>query len=255
MEKISVYKIGGELINNEKLLSVFLEYLAKKEGNNILVHGGGKTLNELAKRMSVPIRMHDGRRITDKDTIPLVAMVYGGLVNKTIVSKLQNLGCNAIGLSGIDANLIEVNKRPVKEIDYGYVGDVAKVNQEQLSGFIKMGLTPVFCSLTGTDGNFLNTNADTIASEIAQALHEQYEVELYYLFEHNGVLRNINDSNSVISELEQADYLSLKLNNIINKGMIPKLDNAYAALNAGVRTVAITSPESLINNGIKTSLS
>lgn len=242
MESVLVIKIGGNIIDNDAQLQSFLKSFATIEGKKILVHGGGKIATKIGDQLGIESKYVDGRRITDAATLDVVTMVYGGLVNKKIVASLQSLGCNAIGITGADANLIPANKRPVKEVDYGFVGDV-KSDQIPVNSWqqlLSIGVTPVLAPLTHDGkGSILNTNADTMAQEIAKALGKVYEVSLIYSFEKPGVLLDVNDNNSVINRLQPASYQQLKNEQKIFAGMIPKLDNAFSALNAGVKKVII----------------
>ncbi len=241
MKKLTVIKIGGKVIDDSAALELFLKDLAKIEGSKILVHGGGKIATDFGQRLGIEPNYIDGRRITDASTLELVTMVYAGLVNKRIVAGLQAHGLNAIGLSGADANILPAVKRPVQNIDYGFVGDldVTQVGVEQLSKFLDDGLTPVFCPLTHDQGgSLLNTNADTIASILSSALSALYEVKLVYCFEQKGVLSDFTNQ-VVIPEIDSLSYQQLKEEKIINEGMIPKMDNAFDALRSGVQRVAI----------------
>ncbi|OEK03336.1 acetylglutamate kinase [Roseivirga sp. 4D4] len=241
MKKLSVIKIGGKVIDDQALLDQFLQDFAELKGSKILVHGGGKIASDFGTRLGIEPKMNEGRRITDAETLELVTMVYGGLVNKKIVSYLQALGEDAIGLSGADANVLKATKRPVKTIDYGFAGDITSdgVNKNRVSQFLESGLTPVICALTHDGkGSLLNTNADTLASVISGALSSDYEVRLIYCFEQKGVLSDF-ENQTVIEAIDMIAYDSLKANGVISDGMIPKLDNAFAALNAGVKNVRI----------------
>ncbi|MTI41683.1 acetylglutamate kinase [Fulvivirga lutimaris] len=243
---LKVIKIGGNVIDNPAMLDSFLQDFAALEGSKILVHGGGKKATELSQKMGFSPQMVEGRRITTDQDIEVVTMVYAGLINKCVVAKLQKLGNNTIGLSGADGNAILASKRPVKNIDYGWVGDIEKVNAGFLRSLIDQGITPVLCAITH-DGNehLLNTNADTIASEVAVAMSTLYNTQLIYCFEKQGVLTDVNDESSVISELNEANYNSLKDEEAIHSGMIPKLDNCFNALKKNVAKVIIGSPEVL----------
>jgi acetylglutamate kinase len=204
------------------------------------VHGGGKRATDYGKRLGIETKMVDGRRITDAQSLDVAVMVYAGLVNKNIVARLQAYNCNAIGLSGADANTIIAIKRPVKNIDYGFVGDVEVVNTKSIAQLIRADLVPVFCALTHDGmGQLLNTNADTIASEVAIAMSQTFDTTLYYCFEKKGVLRSILDENSVIKSINQESYQKLKQQNIVADGMLPKLDNSFHALNKDVQRVCI----------------
>ena len=257
MESLQVVKIGGNVIDDAKVLQEFLSDFSQLSGYKILVHGGGKKASEVSKRQGITPKMIDGRRITDAATLEVVTMVYGGLVNKKLVAQLQSLGCNAIGLTGADGNMIQAVKRPVKEIDFGFVGDITyeSVNVRRTKYLLEGDFTPVFCALTHDDkGQIFNTNADTIAATVASALAGQFKVCLTYVFEKEGVLRDAQDDHSVISELSFAKYENLKQVGIITDGMIPKLDNAFAALKSGVAQVNIGGPKVLQGNQLKTSL-
>jgi len=239
-KKLSVIKIGGSLIEDEKILDEFLVDFTKLEGLKILVHGGGKLATQLAGKLGIETKMNEGRRITDAETIKVITMVYGGLVNKTIVAKLQAGNCNALGLSGADLNSIQSVKRPVEDIDYGFVGDVEKVNSKMISMLLSNGISPVFCAIThDKNGQLLNTNADTIASEIAIALSQDFETNLYYCFEKQGVLMDIKDEDSVIEHIDSKSYRKLKEEKIIADGMLPKLHNCFNALGRNVSKVCI----------------
>ncbi|PWJ39330.1 acetylglutamate kinase [Sediminitomix flava] len=245
--KVSVVKIGGNIIDNVEALDTFIQQFAQLEGLKVLVHGGGKSASALMKQMGLEPQMINGRRITDAETLKVVTMMYGGLINKNIVAGLQAQHCNALGLTGADANIIEAHKRPVKEIDFGFVGDVDKVNIAPLKAFFEAGLVPVFCALThDNQGQLLNTNADTIASQIAVGLSEAYEVSLKYCFEKTGVLMDINDESSLIAHIHQGNYSGLKADGVIADGMIPKLDNAFDAIGEGVAEVQIGKAENLL---------
>jgi acetylglutamate kinase len=238
--KLSVIKIGGNVIENTTELDKFLSFFSKIEGFKILVHGGGKLATQLAGKLGVESKLINGRRITDADSIDIITMVYGGLTNKNIVAKLQANNCNAIGLSGADGNAIQAHKRPVKEIDYGFVGDIDGVNTQLISTLLDGELTPIFCALSHDgNGQILNTNADTIASEIAIGMSNKYETTLYYCFEKKGVLLDINDENSVVKHIDSEKYQELLDQNIIADGMLPKLENCYHALHHNVNKVCL----------------
>ena len=254
MGKLYIIKIGGNIIDDEQKLKSFLQTFAycfspRQETRAILVHGGGKLATKLAVQLGVEQQVIDGRRITDAETLKIVTMVYAGLINKTIVAQLQANGCNAIGLCGADGNLIPAVKRPLKnDIDYGYVGDI--INEELATGnwqlFLHNNFVPVIAPIThNKEGQLLNTNADTIAQEIAQAMSAFYEVHLIYCLEKPGVLLNTNDETSVINAINLSYYKELKEKQVIFAGMIPKLDNAFAALNKGVHRVVIGKGEQL----------
>jgi acetylglutamate kinase len=241
-ENLFVIKIGGNVIDDSNNLIAFLKEFSNIEAKKILVHGGGKIATAIGDKLGIQSKYIDGRRITDDDTIDLVTMVYGGLVNKKIVASLQSIHCNAIGITGADANLLPAKKRPIKEIDFGWVGDVDAENIEANSWklFLENGLTPVAAPLThDNDGHMLNTNADTIASVIAVSLSSQYDVSLIFCFEKNGVLENVDDENSVINAINHENYLTLKNSNKLFAGILPKIDNAFDAINKGVNEVII----------------
>ena len=251
MSKLSIVKVGGNVIENEALLLPFLQGFAELTGPKILIHGGGKKASQWAERLGIPVQMNAGRRITDTDTLELITGVYGGQVNKNIVAKLQGLGCNAMGLSGADGNAIQAIKRPVEAIDYGWVGDVQSVNSVFFSQLLNQGLSPVCCALTHDGkGQLLNTNADTIAAQIAIALAKQFDVKLYYCFEQLGVLQSLEDPNSLIEQIDSKKYKDLVDQKIIHQGMLPKMKNAFDALKQGVSKVAIGKPE-MISSSIK----
>ena len=249
MEKLLVAKIGGNIVDNEDALQSFLKDFAAIDQPKILVHGGGKIATRIAEKLGVKTQMINGRRITSKENLDIVVQLYAGLINKNIVAALQATEyCNAIGFTGADANLITAVKRPVKDIDYGYVGDVTEVNQDRIHQFLANGLTPVFCAITHNgNGQLFNTNADTIASQIAVALSSYYEVSLYYCFELKGVLTDIKDKDSVIEKIDSKKYLELKEQGIIADGMLPKMKNCFDALQIGVAEVHIANAE-FVNN-------
>lgn len=227
-------------MNDKSRLNAALSSFASIKGGKILVHGGGSEATELAERMGVEVKMVEGRRITDDDMIDIVTMVYGGRVNKQVVALLQAKGVNAIGLSGADGNLILSDRRPVKSIDYGHVGDIKNVNGAALDRLLQSGFVPVFCALTHDGkGNMLNTNADTIASSIAVELSKSFSIKLCYTFELPGVLSDFNDKSSVISKINLADFEKMKREDIVNEGMIPKIHNALEASRRGVDEVFI----------------
>ena len=240
MEKLSIIKIGGNIIEDETSLNSFLKLFANLEGKKILVHGGGKRATHIASKLGIESKMINGRRITDAETLKVITMVYGGLVNKNIVAKLQSLNIDAIGLTGADINSIRSEKRPIKEVDFGFVGDVKQVASDSIDKLIKADFTPIFCAITHDgNGQLLNTNADTIASTIAVGMSKIYETSIYYCFELNGVLRHFNDKNSVVKVINSKTYKELLEDKIITDGMIPKLDNCFDALNNGVSKVNI----------------
>ncbi|MBM1104732.1 acetylglutamate kinase [Aurantibacter crassamenti] len=245
-QKLSIIKIGGNVIENEDELAKFLQSFAQLEGLKILVHGGGKLATQLASQLGIESKMFQGRRITDAASLKIITMVYAGLTNKNIVAQLQAKQCNAIGLTGADGNTIEAYKRPVRDIDFGFVGDVEKVDATIINQLLSIGLTPVFCAMThNTHGQLLNTNADTIASEIAIAMSAIFETTLYYCFEKKGVLMNVNDDNSVVTDINSESYEKLLLENIIADGMLPKMENCFHALKNEVNKVCIGDTQML----------
>ena len=247
-EKLSIVKIGGHIIEDSFALTEFLELFSNLEGKKILVHGGGKKATNMASKLGIESKMVHGRRITDSETLEVITMVYGGLVNKNMVAKLQGLGLNAIGLTGADGNTIYSEKRPVKEIDYGFVGDVKQVNFNAINKLIEAGFTPVFCAITHDGcGQLLNTNADTIASQVAIGMSQLYETTLYYCFELIGVLKDIKDKNSVIKHIDSCIYKELLNEGVIVDGMLPKLENCFDALKGGVKTINMGNIAMLTN--------
>ncbi|HCE55060.1 MAG TPA: acetylglutamate kinase [Lutibacter sp.] len=247
-QKLKIVKIGGNIINDEASLYSFLKDFADLKSPKILVHGGGKRANEISEAMGLQPKTIAGRRVTDEATLEVVTMVYAGLLNKMITAQLQKLDCNALGLSGADANCIMAHKRIVAEVDYGFAGDVDAVNAKFIALLLQNKVTPVFCAIThDKNGQLLNTNADTIASEMAIAMSNFYEVELNYVFELKGVLENMADKNSVIQHINLKKYEQLTEGGIISEGMIPKLHNCFNALKKGVQKVNI-GDASLIKN-------
>ncbi len=248
METLKVVKIGGNIIDDAKALANFLKEFAKVSGPKILVHGGGKLATKLANQMGVEVKMTNGRRITDAATLDIITMVYAGKINKNIIAKLQSESCNAVGFSGADGNSIVSEKRPVKDIDFGFVGDVKKVNTEVLEVLLENNILPVFCAIShDKKGLLLNTNADTIASEIAIGFSGIYKTELYYCFEKNGVLESIEDDNSVIENINTKTYQELIEKGIIADGMLPKLNNCFHAITNKVAKVCIGKPSMLFS--------
>lgn len=241
MDKLTLVKVGGKIVEEENTLRQLLHDFSTIEGYKVLVHGGGRSATKLAAQLGIESKMVNGRRITDAEMLQVVTMVYGGLVNKNIVAGLQAQGINALGLTGADMNLIRSVKRPVTEVDYGFVGDVEEVNAELLSTLIHQGIVPVLAPLTHDKaGNMLNTNADTIAGETAKALAKHFEVTLMFCFEKKGVLMDENDDDSVIPEIDRKAFQEYVEEGIIQGGMIPKLENAFQAIDAGVKQVIIT---------------
>ena len=242
MEKVTVVKVGGAIVEDSEQLAQLLKDFAAIPGKKVLVHGGGRRATKVAAALGIESKMVNGRRITDADMLEVVTMVYGGLVNKNLVAKLQANGVNALGLTGADMDVIHSHKRPLKDgIDFGFVGDVERANGKMLQTLINEGITPVMAPLTHDGkGNILNTNADTIASETAKALAPYYDVTLIYSFEKKGVLSNPEDDDSVIPVITHADFERYKADGTVAGGMIPKLENALAAIDAGVKEVIIT---------------
>lgn len=239
---LNVIKIGGNVIDDEEQLHSFLEKFAALQGKKILVHGGGKVATRMASGLGIEAKMVEGRRVTDAPMLDIVTMVYAGLTNKKIVSLLQKFDCDALGLSGADGNTIKAVRRPVREVDYGYVGDILvdSVNTLSVKKFLEAGFTPVFSAITHNGlGQLLNTNADTIASALAVSLSKIYDTRLIYCFEKNGVLRDVNDDKSVIPSIKAEEFDRLKASGVIYEGMIPKLENAFHAIGKGVKNVYI----------------
>lgn len=245
-EKITVIKVGGKIVEEKESLAALLDRFAAIEGKKVLIHGGGRSATKTAEKLGIESRMVDGRRITDEQMLQVVTMVYGGLVNKNIVAGLQARGVNALGLTGADCNILHAHKRPVKEVDWGYVGDVDKADGAMLSTFIEQGIVPIMAPLTHDGaGNMLNTNADTIAAETAKALAPYYNVTLTYCFEFPGVLLDPADSSNVIPTITTESYRKLLADGIVSGGMIPKIDNAFGAIKNGVTQVIITKADNI----------
>lgn len=246
MESLYVIKIGGNIIDDDLLLSVFLKKFAAVKSKKILVHGGGKLATRIAGELGIPQQIIDGRRITDAETLKIVTMVYAGFINKHIVAELQSIECNSAGICGADGNSILAHKREKAGIDYGFAGDIDQINVAWFKQQIDNGISLVVSPITHDGKNqLLNTNADTIAQEIAKAMSVSYDVSLIYSFEKSGVLRNVDDDYSVIRNLHPGFYNELKDTGMIFAGMIPKLDNAFKAIEAGVRRVIIGKGEEL----------
>ena len=238
---MTVIKVGGKIVEEEATLNRLLDDFATIEGHKVLVHGGGRSATKIAAQLGIESKMVNGRRITDSETLKVVTMVYGGLVNKNVVAGLQARGVNALGLTGADMNVMRSVKRPVKEVDYGFVGDVEKVDASLLSDLIYKGVVPVMAPLTHDGkGHMLNTNADTIAGETAKALAALFDVTLVFCFEKKVVLRDENDDDSVIPLITPAEFKQYVADGVIEGGMIPKLENSFAAIDAGVSEVIIT---------------
>ena len=245
-EQLTLIKVGGKIVEEEATLRRLLDDFAAIGGHKLLVHGGGRSATRLAEQLGIESRMVDGRRITDAETLRVVTMVYAGLVNKNIVAGLQARGVNALGLTGADMNVIRSAKRPVKEVDYGYVGDVERVDATLLADLIARGVVPVMAPLTHDGrGNLLNTNADTIAGETAKALAPLFDVTLMYCFEKKGVLRNADNEESVIPRIDRPAFEALTADGTIASGMIPKIENALTAVDAGVKRVIITRADAI----------
>ena len=245
-EKITVIKVGGKIVEEEASLTALLDRFAAIDGRKVLIHGGGRSATRIAGLLGIESRMVDGRRITDSETLKVVTMVYGGLVNKNIVAGLQARGVNALGLTGADCNIIKAHKRPVKTIDYGFVGDVECADGDMLSRLIEQGITPIIAPLTHDGkGTMLNTNADTMAAETAKALATVYDTTLIYCFELPGVMRDPEDADSLIATITGESYKALLADGIISSGMIPKMENAFNAINNGVSKVIITKADAI----------
>lgn len=247
-ETIKVIKIGGNVVDNPEALSRFISDFVKLPGKKILIHGGGKEATRMSARLDIPTTMIEGRRVTTRETLDIVTMVYAGLVNKRVVSLLQAAGCNAMGLTGADGNAIKASRRKPQPVDYGFVGDIdpAGVNSALIASLLDAGVTPVFCAITHDgNGTLLNCNADTIASSVAIGASRIAPTDLIYCFEQPGVMEDIERPDSVIPLITPPIYASLKADGIVNKGMIPKIDNAFTAINAGVSTVTIKHSDAL----------
>lgn len=248
METLHIVKIGGNIIDDPSALAEFLKTFSAIPGHKILVHGGGKLATDLATKLGIPQTLIDGRRVTDDETLNVAVMVYAGLVNKNIVATLQANACNAIGFCGADGNLLTATRRQHSQVEYGWVGDIISenVNTKLLEQLLSANLVPVIAPITHDGmGHLLNTNADTISSVIASAMALKYKVQLTYCFEKNGVLRDENNEHSIIPVLKKEEYMELKNEGIISKGMIPKLDNAFNALDAGIELVNICHAKNL----------
>lgn len=247
MEQITVIKIGGNVIDNAEALARFVEHFAALEGPKILIHGGGKLATRLAEQLQIEVKMIEGRRITDRPTLDIVTMVYAGLVNKQIVAALQAAGCNAIGLSGADGNIVRAHRRPATPIDYGYVGDIDGVDSHLLASLLEQGLTPVFSAIMHDgEGSLLNCNADSVATAVALGAAVVAPTDLIFCFEKRGVLRDADDESSVIERITAANYTALKAESAVKGGMIPKIENALKAVAQGVRSVRIKHADDLL---------
>ncbi len=244
--KVKVIKIGGKLIENGDVLSALCDVLSALDEPFVLVHGGGVMGSHLAEQLGVEVKMHEGRRITDAATLDIAVMAYAGLANKRVVTALQKRGVNACGLSGCDMAVVKSKRREVKDIDWGFVGDVDKANGEVLAMLIEKGITPVVSPITfSAEGELLNTNADSVASAVAVGLADYMDVELVFTLDKAGVLLDVDDPQSLIAKITPSLYAELKAENKIHSGMIPKIDNAYKTIDAGVGAVRITSPDNL----------
>lgn len=249
MEKLTLIKVGGKIVEEPDTLQQLLRDFSSIDGYKVLVHGGGRSATKIASQLGIESQMVNGRRITDAEMLKVVTMVYGGLVNKNIVARLQALQVNALGLTGADMNIMRSDKRPVKDVDYGFVGDVKEVNADVLASLIKQGIVPVLAPLThDKQGHMLNTNADTIAGEAAKALAKYFDVTLMFCFEKKGVLLNEQDDESVIPEIDRVSFQKYVDEGIIQGGMIPKLENAFQAIDAGVKQVIITQASEIHKN-------
>lgn len=246
-QQITIVKVGGKIVENPDTLNQLLHDFSALPGKKVLVHGGGRTATDMASRLGIETHMVEGRRITDADMLRVVTMVYAGLVNKNVVARLQGCGVNALGLTGADMDVIRSHRRPLKNgIDYGFVGDVDRVDGERLSMLVEAGITPVMAPLTHNgQGDMLNTNADTIAAETAKALANHYDVTLVYCFEHAGVLTNPDDEESVIPLITREKFELLKADGTVSGGMLPKIENSLAAVEAGVKCVVITKADKI----------
>ena len=242
MSEVRVVKIGGNVIDNEEALEHFLADFVALEGPKVLVHGGGKIATRMAEQLGIATTMLEGRRVTDRAMLDVVTMVYAGLINKRIVATLQRLGCNALGLSGADAAVVRAHRRPATPVDYGYVGDIDEVDGARLYDFVSKGLTPVICSIHhDSAGTLLNCNADSVATAVALGMAQVATTSLYFCFDKAGVLRDVNDEQSLICEITADSYPQLKAEGVISDGMIPKVENALKAVAAGLRSVTIKS--------------
>lgn len=247
---ITVVKIGGNVVDNPEALSRFVDDFSKLQGPKILVHGGGKEATRLSARLEIPTTMIEGRRVTTRETLDVVTMVYAGLINKRIVSALQSKGCNAIGLSGADGNVIPATRRLATPVDFGFVGDIdaSKINTAFLATLLDSGIVPVFCAIMHDgNGTLLNCNADSVASAVAVAASRIAPARLVFCFEKDGVLADVDNPDSLIESVTQQSYTGLREDGVVNKGMIPKIDNAFAAIAAGVESVTIKHSDNLLN--------
>ena len=251
IQHINVVKIGGNVIDNAEALARFIDDFAKLEAPKILIHGGGKLATRLSEKLEIETKMIDGRRVTDRQTLDIVTMVYAGLINKQIVAGLQAAGCNAIGLSGADANVVPAVRRSPVPIDFGFVGDIdaAKINSDFIATLLETGVSPVFCAITHDgEGSLLNSNADSVASAVAVAASRIAPTDMHFCFEKLGVLRDVDDPDSLIAEIHPDSYRELRESGVVNKGMIPKIDNAFCAVEKGVKSVTIKHSDNLLSN-------
>lgn len=250
-EDIKIVKIGGNVIDNPTALRSFIEDFAKLSGPKALIHGGGKEATRLSGKLGIETQMVNGRRVTDRETLDVVTMVYAGLINKRIVALLQAAGCDAIGLCGADANVIKATRRPAVPFDYGYVGDInpTDINTAFIRNMLDNGVTPVFCAINHDgNGELLNCNADSVASAVAIACSEIAPTDLTFCFEKDGVLSDVDDPTSLIRSVNGSNYADLKNSGAISGGMLPKIDNAFAAVSKGVRSVTIKSSSKLLDD-------
>jgi len=245
-QKLHIAKIGGKLINDQASLSAFISAFKALVGHKILIHGGGRKATEISALLGIETRLVDGRRITNKETLEVAVMIYAGLINKNIVALLQSHNVNALGLSGADADIIRAHKRPITDIDYGFVGDIEKVNHEAIDSLVNSSIVPVLCAISHDGhGQLLNTNADTIATQVAIAMSEHYEVTLSFCFEYDGVLYDIDEPNLTMSQISEGEFINMKTSGTVNSGMIPKLSNGFDALRGGVKQVSVCGIENL----------
>tara|TARA_B100001093_G_scaffold520145_1_gene613122 strand:- start:10072 stop:10854 length:783 start_codon:yes stop_codon:yes gene_type:complete len=245
---LHIIKIGGDILDNKDRLNTFIEEFSLLKEAKILVHGGGKMASELSTKLGLEVEMHEGRRITSKEQLEVVCMVYAGLANKKLISSMQAKSIDALGLSGADLNLIKAEKRAVKKIDYGFAGDIVQVNSDRIKELLALSACPVFCAITHDQkGQLLNTNADTIASSLAVAMSTYFEVSLKFVFTHEGVLKDIHSSNAIFEEINSTDFIQLKKDGVLTQGIIPKLTNAFDALEKKVQEVRIGS-SAIINH-------
>lgn len=251
IQHINVVKIGGNVIDNADALARFIEDFAKLPAPKILIHGGGKLATRLSEKLEIPTQMIEGRRVTNRETLDVVTMVYAGLINKQVVAGLQAVGCNAIGLSGADGNVVPAVRRKPEPIDFGFVGDIdaEKINSDFIATLLEAGVAPVFCAITHDEkGSLLNSNADSVASAVAMAAARIAPTDMHFCFEKLGVMRDIDDPDSLIEEIRPESYRELRETGVVNKGMIPKIDNAFRAVEAGVQSVIIKHSDNLLEN-------